>query len=392
MRALFFTIGLVFIASHLPAQTKMNSGYIINLDGEKINCRILNKDWRYTPKKISVIIKGSRREYNPSDIKEFGISGHTVYISFNGNIDRSPVEMSRLTPDAKPRWSEEWLFLKQLVKGKGSLYQYTEPNIERFFFSTPSVELSQLVYKEYRPEYNMVRENAHFKQQLLNYAQCDDEALKVKYLKYNQKSLVKYFVKYNECIDDDFEELKIKKDRPRSVALSVVGGVDFGSCTMKNDVLGYDIDFGSKITPRIGINMEYTIPYQYGRWSVIAEANLRGYSATQEAGNQNAELRYQTLEIPLGFRYNLKLNDDLWFYVTAIGTANIYLKKEVQFERRPDVEINTTMFSYAASLGFRWKRINLEYRYYPGISLTNDYQYWISEYRSSSLMIGFRFY
>jgi hypothetical protein len=157
-------------------------------------------------------------------------------------------------------------------------------------------------------------------------------------------------------------------------------------------VLGYDIDIGSKITPRIGINMEYTIPYQYGRWSVIAEANLRGYSATQEAGNQNAELRYQTLEIPLGFRYNLKINDDLWFYVTAIGTANIYLKKEVQFERRPDVEINTTMFSYAASLGFRWKRINLEYRYYPGISLTNDYQYWISEYRSSSLMIGFRFY
>jgi hypothetical protein len=190
-------------------QVMFEKGYIIDKNDNRIECQIKNMDWKNNPEIIKYKIAPNDEEFAATveTIKEFQVYGYSRYILAKVDIDRSPDELSNLTTSREPKWSAEELFLKVLVDNKASLYKYESANFIRFFYSTDSSHISQLVHKEFLVEdYKYGRnntrlgENNTFQQQLLNEVNCG--GLKVahfKALKYSESVLVKFFQKYNKC-------------------------------------------------------------------------------------------------------------------------------------------------------------------------------------------------
>ena len=130
-----------------------DKGYIIDNSGVKIECLIKNHDWKMNPKMIQYRLS----EESPvvsgliDSIREFQVENYPRYMRATVKIDRSPIEAGSLSKTSAPLWSEETLFLQELVDGKASLWIYTEV-WSWFFYSLDNSLPEQLVYKRYNFE------------------------------------------------------------------------------------------------------------------------------------------------------------------------------------------------------------------------------------------------
>ena len=77
-----------------------------------------------------------------------------------------------MTYDKNPTFQEEQLFLKVLIEGKASLYEYVEVGLQRYFYTVDSSNIEQLVFKSYKVDRDLVAKNNMYKQQLYNDLKC----------------------------------------------------------------------------------------------------------------------------------------------------------------------------------------------------------------------------
>ncbi len=94
MKKLTFLLCTLLLGVATFAQAGFGKGYIVGLDGARVECLIKNNDWVNSP----VIIKyrltesGEVKEGNPKTVKEFGITtdyGVVKYIGSTVQIDKS---------------------------------------------------------------------------------------------------------------------------------------------------------------------------------------------------------------------------------------------------------------------------------------------------------------
>ena len=123
---------------------------------------------------------------------------HTVNIDISGN------SLSSYSTEKQPKYESKIVFLKVLVSGEATLYEYTESGFSKFFFSMNSSEPEQLVYKKYKvleegTFKGRIGTNEYYKNQLAGIIKCDGANSRPEYVGYQQKPLIKYFKAYNEC-------------------------------------------------------------------------------------------------------------------------------------------------------------------------------------------------
>lgn len=178
MKKLLILLVTPFICSGCFAQISFEKGHFINNNGERINCLIKNIDWKNNP--IDFKFQYTKNsEINTATIelvKEFEITNGAKYQRYTVNLDRSPNYLNNdiedLTYDRNPLFNKEQIFLKVLVEGQASLYQFEDGNIIRFFYKVDNSNPEQLVFKNFRTPQNEVGENNLFRQQLLNTLKC----------------------------------------------------------------------------------------------------------------------------------------------------------------------------------------------------------------------------
>jgi hypothetical protein len=185
------------------AQNKFEQGYFINNSGQKVECLIKNDDWKNNPSnfKYKTSEAGDVVTGNLSNVQEFGIAGKSKYQKFTVDIDRSSKRVQELNTKRTPEFSSETLFLKVLVEGsRANLYSYVDGALKRYFYTSTSKQITQLIYRFYKSESGGVRTNESYKTQLKDNLPCANADSN---LKYTRNELVKYFLAYNNCESQD---------------------------------------------------------------------------------------------------------------------------------------------------------------------------------------------
>ena len=198
IKKLLLLLLFTFLSFHSYSQIVFEKAYYIDNNNTKVNCLIRNQDWIKTPKEFQYKLTETDQPQTLTiqQVKEFAFENDAKYQRYTVNIDKSSENMSAMSYVKNPEFTEETLFLKVLVEGKASLYQYDENDLKRFFFKTDEVALNQLVYKSYKINEFEVGHNNHYKQQLSNALQ--DNAITdrdIKSLSYSKDKLAALFSK-----------------------------------------------------------------------------------------------------------------------------------------------------------------------------------------------------
>jgi hypothetical protein len=389
---------LALITTSTFAQIEFEKGYVIDSNNQKSECLIRNIDWANNPERFlyKLTADGVVQTGDVQSIKEFSVYGYSKYISAHVKIDRSPYEVSKLTTERNPVWTEEDIFLKVISEGKISLLYYGESNLRHFFYKSDNT-IEQLVYKRYKmPGKNAVGENSLFKQQLWNYTRdCKnvDEKL-VSHLSYDKTSLENYFARYNECYDVAITNLNEVKKKKTQFDLKAVAGLNYISSYFEDHYnrFLYDdqsVTFESKTAASFGLELEAILPINKNKWGVFLAPRYFQFKSER----QTSTIQCAMIEVPLGVRYYAFLNKHTRLFFDLSYARNIVAGKSEVYAGYPQpFKIGPTASSLTGGAGLEFHRFSGEIKYVTCNDLLGDYSSWQLYYNRISLELGVRLF
>ncbi len=373
------------------SQITFQPGYFIER-GIKKECLIKNIAWKNNP--VSIEYKLSESE-EPAiktieQISEFSVDNAYKFIRFTVNIDRSPIELSRLSYDKQPEWKTETIFLKVLVEGKATLYQYEDGNLTKYFFSnTDNTKAEQLVYKEYFVNGDVAK-NSMFRQQLYT-LMIDGNINRKKFenLSYDKNTLVMLFNEYDGNTGEKVKDHTLKQNKG-SVNLKITPGISFSSLEVSNTVSNAYFDFGGNTSYRIGAELEYIMPFNNNKWSLFIDPNYQSYSSSGRKKNQEMKAEYTYVDLPVGVRHYMFLNEKSKFFIDAAYVMSLaFGDNYIQYGgSKLDIDNNSTI---ALGGGFSYDRYSIEIRHNFNHQTIN-YAYWNGKFNSTNIIIGYKLF
>ncbi|WP_035653316.1 hypothetical protein [Flavobacterium sp. ASV13] len=405
-KILLLTLFLYFSA--INAQISFEKGYFISNDGTKTECFIKNIDWYNNPidfkYKINLNDSDSKTETIKS-ITEFGIENNVTYKRASVKIDESSNKLDNLSTNKNPIWKDDTVFLKVLIKGDATLYQYVNGDMMRFFYETKERPLEQLVYKEYF----IVNDNGgkttdvntFYKQQLYNNAKSETTTLnEIKKLEYKKEQLVKYFIKYN-YLDANTVKQNSSNETKSIYLLKIMAGISSQSLSINSSQpSGYtNAKYDNKISPKFGIEGEYILPVNKNKWSIFMNLTYQKYEDSQEYGiitsinngqtiQHPSEVEYTNLQMPIGLRHYLFLNDNSKIFINAAYVLNLsgkFTLKSSLINLESKSENN-----FALGLGYNYKnKLSAEVRANLKKNLLREYTVFKTDYSTIDLLFTY---
>ncbi len=400
---IFLVLNIININSY--SQIIFEDGYFIDQANQKTICLIKNVDWKDNPTEFEYKMSqgGAIQTANIQDIKEFGINGASKYIRANVKIDKSGDKLDNMNYEKKPIFEEETLFLKVIVEGKASLFQYESGALKRYFFKLDDSNIDQLVYKRYLLGENKFAVNNTFRNQLFNGFQCQELTIKdFENIKYAKPDLLKLFLKYNECANVtyfNFESIQ-KRDW---FNLAVRPGLNFSNLEVLNPISEpRSTDFGNRLNFRFGIEAEFILPYNKGKWGLLFEPTFQYFKTevttevTYVAGGVlTSKANYQSMEFPIGLRHYFFLNDRSKIFLNVTYTFDFINNSNIELIRSDGSIFNTLVLrsnnNMGIGLGYKYtNKWSIEMRHHFSRDLLWNHLYWTSEYNTLSMILGYR--
>jgi len=385
--SLFLIFTLVTVNSF--GQITFEKGYFIDNQNQRVECLIKNIDWKNNPDQFDykLTTNSSTEKGNLNTTKEFGVTGFSKYVRADVKIDMSKADLNNLSKTREPEWSQEQLFLKVLVDGKASLYYYENEALNRFFYSVSDTAINQLIYKEYITEDNQVAMNYTFREQLWSNVRCTNSSMSsVENIRFKRSELERYFEKYNT--DGGNTPLVYGKQKKRdSFQLRLTPGLNYSWVTTANAFAPNEfVDFGYKINYRIGVEAQFILPFNKNKWGILFDPSYQYFNASGQNSYETVEIKYQSIDFPIGLRHKFFMNENLIIFVDAFFITNY----SFDFNSRISNLNVRTESSFAIGGGAGFKKISAEIRYSTNRNLLKDYIYWNTDYRRISLILGFK--
>jgi len=397
MKKIILSFILIILSAKSFGQVGFEKGYFIDNDNRRTECFIKNYDWYNNPTQFvyKTEVSDSLLKGDIQSVTEFGIYNNSKFIRANVNIDRSGTKLDELSYEKNPIWSQEQLFLKVLIEGKASLYSYNEYNVSRFFYSNANSPLQQLIYKQYIKNEGELLANNAYRQQLWTDVKCESTTSQtLERLDYYQKALETYFKTYNKCSGDTSAVDFSSKPKRNFVNLKITPGFTISSLNLYNYNTTENNDFGSNISYRLGLEVEYVLPFNKNKWSVIFEPNYQYYAAEKKFQYYilPIAIRYSCIEFPVGVRYYYSVNDKLRIFGNGflITNYNINFSPNIKFTPHNYLEITSTN-CLAFGGGVDYKKISFEVRIYTNKDLTSTYVNYRTFYPRFSFIFGYKF-
>ncbi|MFS4482994.1 tRNA modification GTPase [Hyunsoonleella sp. 2307UL5-6] len=396
---LFLILGL-----NIFAQNTFLKGYYINNSNERIECLIKNLDWLSNPTEFEYKLSenSEKKIQTVSTVKEFEIYNTSKYIGRTVNIDRSSININKMGYDKNPVFNKEQLFLRVLIEGKANLYLYEDSGLIRYFFNEGLNDVEQLIFKNYLTEDGQVSKNNFFRRQLWNSLKCENTSMsQVGKINYRQTELVNFFIGYNECTNSEFTNYAIKQKKDL-FNLTIRPGVRSASLLVRNAQVPWrELDFGKGLTSfRLGLEAEFILGFNNNKWSLIVEPTYQNFSSEAEKIINESSGRkvfgtidYTSIDVNLGLRYYIFLNDDFKLFATStsvFGISSSLIEIIEENSSTPTLlDINSGV-TLALGVGCKYKeKYNLELRYAPKRNILNAQGAWGTEFTSVSLILGY---
>lgn len=387
------------------SQITFEEGYYIDNTNQKINCLIKNIDWANNPTEFQYKLSANSEPITQtlSSVKEFGINNVSKYVKRSVKIDRSSDKINHISIYKNPEFKDEELFLKVLVEGKTTLYQYIDGNLTRYFYEKNDSNIEQLIFKLYKKNVNKIYENNRYKQQLWMEFKCPKFTMsKIERLNYAKKDLVNFFVEYNNCNDQEYVNFEAKQKRDL-FNLTIRPRLNSSSLTIENSVSSSrNTDFDNEMGVSLGIEAEYIFPFNKNKWSFIIEPSYQNYKSEKTTETENisggvtiANIDYQSIEVPIGVRHYFFLNNNSKIFVNASYVFDFYSKSPIEFTRKDGSSLYSlnieTRNNTAYGVGYNYKKYSIELRYQSPRKILDDFNYynWSSKYKSISIILGY---
>ena len=408
---LFLVLAFLAFTSVSFGQIDYQKAYFINNAGEKTECLIKNMDWKNNPTDFKYRIgeTGEIKTALIEDVSEFLIYDECKFVRANTDIDRSVDNVNNLSTDANPIFNKEQLFLRVVLEGKATLYQYQDSNLTRFFYSIGETDKVQLIYKRFLPSGSLtIGRNETYKEQLEASLLCGKiTPNSIERLNYEFNPLKKFFLTYNNCAGSNntivngdgnamvensssvYDKNISKRD---AFNLTPRIGANFSSFDVVTNLASSNdnIDYGSKTNLRIGLETEFILPYNKNKIALIAEVTLSNFKSEVNIGNEVRKVDYNSLDIPFGVRYYFFLNESSKIYINAVYNLNVSTGKLVQTK---DLDLTpSTSSTLGYGLGYKFKnKFSVEYRLISSRN-ASDYIFYNFNYKVSSLILGYSFF
>ncbi|GLB47761.1 porin family protein [Neptunitalea lumnitzerae] len=412
-------LALLVLLTTLPvcAQIEFEKGYYITETNDKVTGYIKNLDWRFNPESFvfSSTLNGEEKELSINTVKEFGIDGISKYVKYSGTIDMSTRTIQNMDHNSQPVLVDRTVFLKVLTEGEATLYYFLDKNAESFFFSKGSGAIEELVFKEYVDDSQNLRQNNAFRNQLYRNLKSSQITLKkIKGTDYKKKELIEIFELYNnsnEATEKGKKKTSYKKKNSSEFTflLNVRPGAMYSSFSTEREGQNSlpEVDFESKIGPRLGVELEFVLPFNKNKWSIIVEPTYQFYKDEQTityygsstmVTEYEMELDYASIELPVGIRYYSFLSDKTQLFYNAVFTVDLALKNELTygggFNYANGDSLNTsTGTNVGLGVGVRFNnRHSLEINYKGGRELLGEFPSLNGKFSSISLIYGYNIF
>lgn len=396
MKRFFSFLGFILVVSGAWAQIKFEPGYFINNDGQRTECEIRNVDWESNPTAFQYKVSGGEaQEGRIEGVREFGLTGGSVFIRFMVDIDRSSDIINNLSKERNPEFKSEILFLRRLVVGKAVLYEYVDAGLKRFFFSMGEVEPKQLVYKrymQYDPSGNYqtgyAASNDLYKQQILNDLTCSSISKReVTNLKYERAPLMKIFLKYNECTGGAVAPAEATT-RESAMHLTIRPGLFSNGVYVDNGTTRTELD--KALAFRVGVELELVLPFNKGLWSTTFEPVFQTYSTKSSTGTISVD--YKSIDLTVSLRRYLFIKDNGSLYLNFGAAYGLPLGGKGAFKIGGlSLDISSAI-NLTAGLGYRTGKFSAEFNYAFNRGLLGDYVLYASGYGGPGLVLGYRIF
>ncbi|MCT2561413.1 porin family protein [Chryseobacterium herbae] len=404
---LTFLLGVI-LCVQLSAQNNFEKGYIINNDGSRVEGLIKNMDWNRSPSQIEFKQdnSASSKLLSIDAIKEFEVDGKAKYVRSEVDIDMSSDDTSSLDDEEKPSFTKKTALLRVIVEGEYTLYGYNNENIKRFFYQKDDKK-EPLVFKRYMISGSSIAKNNTYIKQLQALSNCENiKASQISGLEYRESDLRDIFVKFNSCKNADYKSFE-KKSLNSFFHVSVRPGVNFSSLDLTNgrgtEIFGSD--FGSQTNFRIGVEVEYVMPFNNNKWAIMIEPTYQYFKKTEkdvptttilgETVPNKATVKYSSIEVPIGVRYYAFLNKTSKLFFNASFIFDVPVgESEAVFERyqfaTEKVKIKSAT-NFGFGVGYKYKdRYSVELNMHTKRSLLEgESDVRNSDYKNFSIIFGY---
>jgi outer membrane protein W len=397
MNKFIIAIIILFINSSVFSQIRYKKGSLTDNDGKVITCLILDEGWSNNPEKFTYKLSenGDPKAATVRSVSEFSVDGkkyerHTV------EIDRSYPDSDGLSYSRAPKWNKEDLFLKVMVEGNETLYLYRKGNDVKFFYHSDNGEVKQLLYKEYKTMDEQISKNITYVNQLFKEVNCSQKSIdQLKNIDYSEKDLTAYFIEDNRCSDPDYNAGNATyKESRGDFNLKPSVGVAFSSLSVYNleGSSDYNISFDQQTGLKLGLELEYIMPFNKNKWSIFLDMNYISYNAAFEKDiyktvttiHLMADADLKALQLPFGIRYYVFLNDDSKIYFDAGFNYAVFMDSKIFISGTGELDVESSKGMFGG-IGYTLKnRYTLDLTYQNG-DVLNSYLYRDSDFNVLSL-------
>ncbi len=395
MKKTLFLLILFFIPLSGFGQIVFEKGYFINNDNIRTECLIKNMDWQYNPAEFQFKMgpNGVAQKATIKNVREFRVYGYPKYVRDSVQIDRSSNNFDTFDWNRDPVWSGEVLFLRVVTEGKASLYAYESTNYKRFFYSVGGSAIIQLVYKIYKADSYSRKENNLYRQQIWVDLPLSENSKKLaEKMIYDEKNLSYYFNLYNKLNSDPYKEdpekaIVMENSMPKRdrFNLKISSAITYTRFSIENMFTGNSVPFAQFPGYSLGAELEFILPFNKNKWGIFADPALSHFKDTQEDYLYTFKTNQFCLDMPVGIRYYLFLNNRKKFFINAFYLFNLS-GGEFKFRVNGMSDFTSQASNkIGTGVGYSYKNFSIETRYIiPHLMLP------VSDYQQFSIILRYR--
>jgi hypothetical protein len=210
------------------------------------------------------------------------------------------------------------------------------------------------------------------------------------------------FSEYNRCSNSDFINYEVKQQRD-VFNLTLRPHLNSSALTIQNDVsTSKDGDFGKQLGLGFGIEAEFILPFNKNKWAILLEPTYQSFKTETTiseysfitAGKLKAEVNYSSIEIPLGIRHYFFLTNTSKIFINASFVYDLSLDSKIEFIKHDNSVQSSLDFdngsNFAFGIGYKlYNKYVLELRYNTSRDNLASYFTWSSDYKTTSIILGY---
>lgn len=379
---------LFFIYSVLiHAQENFEKGYYISNENDTVDCFINTSKFKFNPNnfefkkdKKSQIETGTIKE-----VKEFGIINELKFIRSKVLIDYSGKTISELKNHPSPYWKNEEVFLKVLIEGNANLYEFSNEQFTRFFYSINNIPITQLENYCFLVDSTTVKVNPKYKNQLKQDIHLDK--ISIEYINdvfYSQKELINYFKKYNTKFSEPYKEYKLAKEILTTLQLGINRSyVNVSNFDGTKDIAKFPIKYNLQLGTELSSNFD-------GKFNFFIRPTFQIYQNEVIYKWIDFKIALATINFPIGVNYKIYQNNDLSLNL-GLSYAFLYLEAGGIALGKSGESFNS-LNNLIVDLGLNYKKYSVFYSYSTPRYLTlNSFNEIDAYYYYNAVTLGYTF-